>query len=50
MTADPLGTGKLGFASGNEIGANLTLRELLERGSRQAQTSFRDQPEVRASL
>ena len=31
-SADPIGTGKLGFRQGEEIGTKLTLRDLLDRG------------------
>jgi tetratricopeptide (TPR) repeat protein len=50
MTADPMGSGKLGFQQGDEVGRNLTLRDLLDRGSRQAKESLREQPAVRASV
>ena len=50
MTADPLGVGKLGFRQSDEIGKNLSLRELLDRGSKQAQNALKDQPVVRATL
>ena len=50
MTADPLGVGKLGFRQSDEIGKNLSLRELLDRGSKQAQNELKDQPVVRATL
>ncbi len=50
MTADPVGTGKLGFRRGDEVGTDLTLKELLARGSRQAQSALKDQPVARARL
>jgi len=50
MTADPLGIGKLGFRQPDEIGANLTLRDLLDRGSKQSQNVLKTQPVARASL
>ncbi|MBI2826993.1 MAG: serine/threonine protein kinase [Planctomycetia bacterium] len=50
MTADPLGTGKLGFRRGEEVGKDITLLELLDRGASQAQRALADQPVVRARL
>ena len=49
MTADPLGTGKLGFRRGEEIGKDITLREMLDRGAVEAQR-LKDQPAIRATL
>ena len=50
LGGDPLGTGKLGFRQGEEIGTSLTIRELLDRGSRQAQRTLKNQPEARAAM
>jgi tetratricopeptide (TPR) repeat protein/tRNA A-37 threonylcarbamoyl transferase component Bud32 len=50
MTADPLGTSRLGFRRGEEIGKDITLRELLDRGAAEAQHALKDQPAVRATL
>ena len=48
--ADPLGLTRLGFRRGDEIGKDITLRDLLDRGVRQASESLADQPAVRATL
>ena len=50
LSADPIGTGKLGFRQGEEIGTKLTLRDLLDRGARQAQRTLKNQPDTRATM
>ncbi|HEY1603609.1 MAG TPA: serine/threonine-protein kinase [Pirellulales bacterium] len=50
LAADPIGTGRLGFRLGDEIGRQLTLRDLLDRSAQRARTAFKDQPQARAKL
>lgn len=50
MTADPMGSGVFGLNQGVEVGRNLTLRDLLDRGAKQAAQSLESQPITRAAL
>lgn len=49
-TADPVPLETLGFQHDSEIGRNLTVEEVLNRGAKQVQTSLRSQPAARAKL